>query len=186
VVRKHEPGSEYAIRARYAIGADAAADSTVAEQLGYPRGTDGDRGAAMNPARGATRYTEQPSRDPVLDGPAGSDYGRGGPGSASPQPWTEWVLPSACTTRRRENRTCRMMAALPAPRLTIGDTDIESPQSRNVSQWKINHVIATELGRGRVFWPETGAPPPPAQRLGTNTSIQDAYNLAWKLAWSAS
>ncbi|MEM9465152.1 MAG: FAD-dependent monooxygenase [Actinomycetota bacterium] len=67
-------------------------------------------------------------------------------------------------------------------RAAIGDDDI--PFSvKHVSPWEFNHVIATEYQRGRLLIAGDAAHRhPPANGLGSNTSIQDTYNLAWKLA----
>jgi 2,4-dichlorophenol 6-monooxygenase len=65
---------------------------------------------------------------------------------------------------------------------TIGDPSVDV-RIKSVGKWQINHVVATEYRRGRVFLAGDAAHRhPPANGLGTNTSIQDSYNLAWKLA----
>jgi 2,4-dichlorophenol 6-monooxygenase len=65
---------------------------------------------------------------------------------------------------------------------TIGDPTVHV-RVKSVGKWQINHVVASEYRRGRVFLAGDAAHRhPPANGLGTNSSIQDAYNLAWKLA----
>src|SRR5699024_12522921 len=52
-----------------------------------------------------------------------------------------------------------------------------------VSLWGNNEQYATEMHRGRVFCAgDATHKHPPSNGLGSNTSIQDSYNLAWKLA----
>jgi len=49
--------------------------------------------------------------------------------------------------------------------------------------WTVNNMYARENFRGRVFcMGDAVHRHPPSNGLGSNTSIQDAYNLAWKLA----
>jgi 2,4-dichlorophenol 6-monooxygenase len=65
---------------------------------------------------------------------------------------------------------------------TIGDPTVKV-HIKSVGTWQINHVVASEYQRGRVFLVGDAAHRhPPANGLGTNTSVQDSYNLAWKLA----
>jgi 2,4-dichlorophenol 6-monooxygenase len=52
----------------------------------------------------------------------------------------------------------------------------------STSPWTVNHHFATTIARGRVFCAGDAVHRhPPTNGLGSNTSIQDAYNLAWKL-----
>ena len=54
---------------------------------------------------------------------------------------------------------------------------------KSVSTWTVNHMHALEYSRGRVFcMGDACHRHPPSNGLGSNTSIQDAYNLAWKIA----
>src|SRR6185437_1873088 len=52
-----------------------------------------------------------------------------------------------------------------------------------ISLWGNNEQYATHLQKGRVFCAGDAVHKhPPSNGLGSNTSIQDSYNLAWKLA----
>jgi 2,4-dichlorophenol 6-monooxygenase len=182
IVRERTTGTEYAIRARYAIGADGGR-STVAEQLGFTLEGQMGLGAAMNIWLEAdlSRYTEHRPGTLYWMAQPGSDYWVGAGTWICVKPWTEWVLLCMYDPAAGEPDVSDE-AALARARLTIGDPDIEV-RIKNVSKWQINHVIATEFSRGRVFLAGDAAHRhPPANGLGTNTSIQDAYNLAWKLA----
>ena len=67
-------------------------------------------------------------------------------------------------------------------RAAIGDPDVDV-RIKKISSWQIHHVVAEQYRRGRLFLAGDAAHRhPPANGLGINTSIQDAYNLAWKLA----
>jgi 2,4-dichlorophenol 6-monooxygenase len=53
----------------------------------------------------------------------------------------------------------------------------------STSPWTVNHHFATTIASGRVFCAGDAVHRhPPTNGLGSNTSIQDSYNLAWKLA----
>jgi 2,4-dichlorophenol 6-monooxygenase len=182
VVRERTTGTEYAIRARYAIGADGGR-STVAEQLGFPLEGQMGLGASMNIWLEAdlTKYTAHRPGTLYWMAQPGNDYWVGAGTWICVKPWTEWVL--LCMYDPAEGEPdLSDDAALARARQTIGDPDVEI-RIKNVSKWQINQVIATEFSRGRVFLAGDAAHRhPPANGLGTNTSIQDAYNLAWKLA----
>lgn len=51
-----------------------------------------------------------------------------------------------------------------------------------ISKWRINDTVAEYYSRGNVFClGDAVHRHPPANALGSNTCIQDAYNLAWKV-----
>ncbi len=55
---------------------------------------------------------------------------------------------------------------------------------KSVSTWTVNNMYATTMSNGRVFcMGDATHRHPPSNGLGSNTSIQDAFNLAWKLAY---
>jgi 2,4-dichlorophenol 6-monooxygenase len=63
----------------------------------------------------------------------------------------------------------------------IGVDDIPI-KIRSISTWTVNNQYATRYSNGRVFcMGDAVHRHPPLNGLGSNTSIQDAYNLAWKL-----
>ncbi|MNP15840.1 2,4-dichlorophenol 6-monooxygenase [compost metagenome] len=73
-------------------------------------------------------------------------------------------------------------AVIERARRVIGDADIPV-EVLATSKWQINHVVANRYSLGRVFCAGDAVHRhPPANGLGTNTSVQDVYNLAWKLA----
>ena len=60
---------------------------------------------------------------------------------------------------------------------------ISTSKSWAISLWGNNEQWATHLQKGRVFCAGDAIHKhPPSHGLGSNTSIQDSYNLAWKLA----
>lgn len=53
----------------------------------------------------------------------------------------------------------------------------------HISHWVLDRVLANKYREGRVFVAGDAAHRhPPASGLGLNTAIQDAHNIAWKLA----
>ena len=53
-----------------------------------------------------------------------------------------------------------------------------------VSRWSIEGVVAGTSRAGRVMLAgDAGHRHPPTGGLGLNSAIQDAHNLAWKLAY---
>jgi 2,4-dichlorophenol 6-monooxygenase len=66
-------------------------------------------------------------------------------------------------------------------REAIGDTTVPF-KIKKISPWQVNHVVAKSYRCGRVFLAGDAAHRhSPANGLGSNTSVQDSYNLAWKL-----
>jgi 2,4-dichlorophenol 6-monooxygenase len=64
----------------------------------------------------------------------------------------------------------------------VGTEDFEM-KVKSYAPWTVNHQFATTIARGRVFCAGDAVHRhPPTNGLGSNTSIQDSYNLAWKLA----
>jgi len=179
VVRENATGTEYRIRSRYAIGCDGAR-SLVGEQLGFEYKGRADIGRSISVWLEAdlTRYTAYRSGALFVVCLPGHEAWL----SVWPcvKPWTEWnplflqhdYLPADASEE----------AILELVRESIGDPSIEV-KIKSISPWQINHIVAAEYRKGRVFIAGDAAHRhPPSNGLGSNTSIQDSYNLAWKLA----
>ena len=68
-------------------------------------------------------------------------------------------------------------------RRAIGRDDV-ALTVRDVSPWTMTAQVAERFGAGRIFLIGDSAHRfPPSGGLGLNTGVQDAHNLAWKLAW---
>jgi 2,4-dichlorophenol 6-monooxygenase len=68
-------------------------------------------------------------------------------------------------------------------RTMLGIPDLKVVVHR-VSPWSVEGIVAIDYSIGRVFFVGDAAHRhPPAGGLGLNTGVQDAHNLAWKLAW---
>ena len=65
----------------------------------------------------------------------------------------------------------------------IGDSSVDF-KIKGVSTWNINEITAASYSKGRVHcMGDAVHRHPPNHGLGSNTSIQDAHNLAWKVAY---
>lgn len=65
---------------------------------------------------------------------------------------------------------------------TIGDPSIEA-EILDVSRWVINETYAEQYSKGNIFClGDAVHRHPPTGGLGSNTCIQDSFNLAWKLS----
>jgi 2,4-dichlorophenol 6-monooxygenase len=67
-------------------------------------------------------------------------------------------------------------------RQLVGDPELEIDLI-SANTWTVNNMYATDMQKDRVFiMGDAAHRHPPSNGLGSNTSIQDAFNLAWKLA----
>ena len=182
-VRDRVGGNEYQIRARYLIGADGGR-SQVAEDIGLPMEGQMDIAGSMNIVLRADLSKYVAHRPSVLYWvlQPGSDIGGIGIGLVRMvRPWYEWLIlwgydinePGPDIDEEEATRIARNL---------IGDDTIPI-EIRDISLWGNNRMYATRYTDGRVFcMGDACHRHPPSNGLGSNTSIQDAYNLAWKLA----
>ena len=97
------------------------------------------------------------------------------------RPWNEWLLIWGYDINEAApaltDEICRDVAWN-----LIGDRSIPI-EVTSWSTWTVNHMHATHYQKDRVFcMGDAVHRHPPSNGLGSNTSIQDAGNLAWKLA----
>jgi 2,4-dichlorophenol 6-monooxygenase len=171
------------VRAKYMIGADGGR-SRVVEQLDIPlTGMHGlgnvfnvlvraDLSDYVNRRRGIFYQVVQPEL---------SDWAPVGV-LRMVRPWDQWVLivpvPDAAgaptpTTADFEKRM----------RDLVGDPNLPMTIVSS-SMWTINDIVAEHYSVGRVLcMGDAVHRHPPANGLGSNTCVQDAFNLAWKLAF---
>ncbi len=182
-VRDRVSGNTYQIRAKYLLGADGGR-SKIAADIGLPMVGQMDIAASMNILIRAdlTKYVSY--RPGVLYWvlQPGSDIGGVGMGTIRMvRPWNEWLIIWGYDI----NEPPPVLDEATATRIVhnlIGD-DTVPVEIRSTSLWGINHLYATCYSNGRVFcMGDSVHRHPPNNGLGSNTSIQDAYNLAWKLA----
>ncbi|SIN67672.1 2,4-dichlorophenol 6-monooxygenase [Parasphingorhabdus marina DSM 22363] len=176
-------GEEFAVLCKYLIGADGA-NSTVAKIADLPlEGVQGKEGS-MNIVFDAdlSRFVEH--RPSVLYWimQDGSDVGGLGMGVVRMvEPWNRWLAIWGYDLAAGQPDVDEAKAIKVVHNL-IGDNSV--PVSiDSISFWTVNEVYATKLSKGRVFcMGDAVHRHPPTKGLGSNTSIQDAFNLSWKIS----
>jgi 2,4-dichlorophenol 6-monooxygenase len=97
------------------------------------------------------------------------------------RPWHEWLIVWGYDINQPAPVVDETMATEIVHNL-VGDDTIDV-KLKGTSVWSVNHMYAEQSSVGRVFcMGDAIHRHPPSNGLGSNTSIQDAYNLAWKLA----
>jgi 2,4-dichlorophenol 6-monooxygenase len=97
------------------------------------------------------------------------------------RPWNEWLIVWGYDINEPAPVVDEAMATSVARQL-VGDPELEIDLI-SASVWTVNDAYATQMSKGRVFiMGDAAHRHPPSNGLGSNTSIQDAFNLCWKLA----
>jgi 2,4-dichlorophenol 6-monooxygenase len=183
-VRDRVTGAEFRIRAKYVIGADGGR-SAVAADIALPFEGEMDVAGSMNIVFHAdlSKYVEH--RPSVLYWvlQPGADIGGIGLGLVRMvRPWNEWLIVWGYDISQPPPEVDDEMAKRIVYQL-VGDDTIPVT-IRSTSLWGNNKMYATRYRAGRVFCVGDAVHRhPPSNGLGSNTSIQDSYNLAWKLAY---
>jgi 2,4-dichlorophenol 6-monooxygenase len=167
-LRDRNNGREYTMRARFLIGADGARSEIVSE-LQLP--IEGQM------ARAGTVYT-------IFNADL-SRYSQHRPSMGllrAVRPWTQWIAGWGFDISKGEpdlsEASVREKIAV-----LIGDPDVKIDIVKT-SVWYVNQAFATQYSKGRVFCGGDAVHRhPPSSGLGMNTCVQDAFNLAWKLAY---
>jgi len=182
LVRDRLTGAVYTIRSKYLIGADGAR-SMVAEDIGLPMEGAMDIAGSMNITFKADISRYVASRPSVLYWviQPGSNVGGIGAGLVRMiRTWNEWLIvwgydisqPPPVVDENAATQIVRNLLGMPDLEVEITGTSL----------WGNNEMFATHLQKQRVFCAGDAVHRhPPSNGLGSNTSIQDSYNLAWKL-----
>ncbi|WP_427168013.1 FAD-dependent oxidoreductase [Streptomyces sp. C1-1] len=175
-------GDEYTIRARYLIGADGGR-SRVAEDAGLPMGGQMGVAGSINIVFDAdlTKYTaHRPSTLYWVLAPGATVGGIGAGLVRCVRPWNEWMIVWGYdVTAGAPDLTTEYAEEI--VRKLVGDDEIPVTV-KSSSAWTVNEMYAESYSNGRVFCAgDATHRHPPSNGLGSNTSIQDSYNLAWKL-----
>nr|POF12804.1 2,4-dichlorophenol 6-monooxygenase [Quercus suber] len=180
-------GQTYTIRSKYLFGCDGAR-SQVMRQLQIPLEKQLGQGLAINihakadltkhmqHRTGNLHWIFQPDRQHMPWGWCCI--------LRMVKPWHEWmfiVLPEPGFTD---------FSVLPSHaelleqmRLWVGDDTI-ALEILDVAKWNINEIVAERYSDGNIFClGDAVHRHPPFNGLGSNTCVQDAFNLAWKLAY---
>ncbi|NKE61372.1 FAD-dependent monooxygenase [Lentzea sp. PSKA42] len=176
-------GAEYTIRAKYLIGADGAR-SAVADDLDLPYEGQMDVAGSMNITFKADLSDLCRHRPSVLYWVIQPGANVGGIGAGlvrMVRPWNEWLIVWGFDLAQGVPEVTED-DALQIVRNLVGAPALDA-EITGISLWGNNEQYATRLQRGRVFCAGDAVHKhPPSNGLGSNTSIQDSYNLAWKLA----
>ena len=170
-VRRRESGEDYNVAADYMIAADGA-DSVIRERLGIAR-----RGVGrLRTIRSvlfrcdeAEQYLAAGVQQFQIEQPGFQAF-------LTHYPDGRWVLMFDDDVERTEHE---LRAAI---RLALGRN--MAVEIITTGRWELAGRIAERYGQGRVFLVGDAAHqlPPTRGGFGANTGIDDAYNLAWKLA----
>ncbi|MCR9137623.1 MAG: FAD-dependent monooxygenase [Alphaproteobacteria bacterium] len=182
-VRDRLTSKNFTVRSKYLVGADGG-NSLVAEQLDLPFEGKMGVGGSMNIYFRADLSKYVAHRPSVLYWvlQPGADVGGIGLGLVRMiRPWNEWLIVWGYDINEPAPEVDEEFATGVARQL-VGDPELEIDLiSANV--WTVNNMYATHLQRNRVFClGDAIHRHPPSNGLGSNTSIQDSFNLAWKLA----
>ncbi|HZC04492.1 MAG TPA: FAD-dependent monooxygenase, partial [Ktedonobacterales bacterium] len=162
----------YPVRATYAVGADGA-NSMVRQSMGIATTGEEHLGREVN-------ILFEADLAPLVQGHRASLYlVRNGTLTGIFRPVDEgsrWTL----TTAHVDDPTPEQ--CVQAIRAGAGDPSIE-PRIIVTQEWELAAAVAERFRAGRVFLVGDAAHRmTPGGALGMNTAVQDAHNLAWKLA----
>ena len=176
-------GHEYKIRSKFLIGADGAR-TQVGADIDLPLEGAMDIAGSMNITFKADLSELVDHRPSVLYWviQPGSNVGGIGTGLVRMvRPWDEWLIVWGYDINQPPPELTEEYA-VKVIRDLLGMPDLE-PDVTGYSLWGVNEMYATHAQKGRVFCAGDAIHRhPPSNGLGSNTSIQDSYNLAWKLA----
>ncbi|MEC9342556.1 MAG: FAD-dependent monooxygenase [Pseudomonadota bacterium] len=176
-------GKELTIRSKFLVGADGG-NSAVAEHAGLPFAGQMGVAGSMNILFKADLSKFVAHRPSVLYWvlQPGAEVGGIGMGLVRMiRPWNEWLINWGYDINEPPPKVDEAFA-IKVARDLIGDPDIEI-EFQDASVWTVNNCYATHLQNGRVLcMGDAVHRHPPSNGLGSNTSIQDGFNLAWKIA----
>ncbi|CAG9246765.1 FAD-dependent oxidoreductase [Paraburkholderia unamae] len=177
-------GREYTLRAKYLVGADGAR-SQVAQDIGLPISGEMARAGTLYTLFNADLSAYVAHRPSILHWIVSPDasFGEIGLGLLrAVKPWTQWIAGWGFDISKGDPDQSDE-TVLRKIRVLVGDPKLDVEIVRK-SVWYVNQAYATEYSRGRVFCGGDAVHRhPPSSGLGLNTCVQDAFNLAWKLAF---
>ncbi|KAJ9603045.1 hypothetical protein H2200_012340 [Cladophialophora chaetospira] len=178
-------GQQYKVRSKYLFGADGAR-SNIVRQLQLPMIKRPGQGFAINILMEADMSHLMENRmgnlhwilQPNIEHPEWAWIGC----MRMVKPWHEWLCiiftePTAERTLRTNEEYMKRVKEM------VGDDSIDI-KILGVSTWAINETAAEIYSKGDVYClGDAVHRHPPNHGLGSNTCIQDAHNLAWKIAY---
>lgn len=182
-LRDRLSGREFEVRSKYLVGADGG-NSLVAEHIDTPIEGKMGVGGSMNILFRADLSKYVAHRPSVLYWvmQPGADVGGIGMGLVRMiRPWNEWLIVWGYDINEPAPEVDEAFATGVARQL-VGDPELKI-ELLSANVWTVNDAYATHMQKGRVFiMGDAAHRHPPSNGLGSNTSIQDAFNLSWKLA----
>ncbi|QAX30743.1 FAD-dependent oxidoreductase [Leisingera sp. NJS204] len=176
-------GREFTVRSKYLVGADGG-NSLVAQNENLAIEGKMGVGGSMNILFRADLSKYVAHRPSVLYWVMrpGADVGGIGMGLVRMvRPWNEWLIVWGYDINEPAPVVDEAMATQVARQL-VGDPELEI-ELISANTWTVNNAYAPRMHNGRVFiMGDAAHRHPPSNGLGSNTSIQDSFNLAWKLA----
>ncbi|WP_349929134.1 FAD-dependent monooxygenase [Acinetobacter sp. A1-4-2] len=177
--------TEFSLRAKYLVGMDGAR-SKIVEQLNLPlEGVMARAGTVYVTFRAdLSQYVQH--RPAILQWIVNPEASFGDLGMGllrAITPWNEWIMGWGFDISKGEPQVTeeQVRARLNA---FVG-TEVEEVEIQKLSYWYVNQTWATEYSKGRVFCGGDAVHRhPPSSGLGSNTCMQDAFNLGWKLAYA--
>lgn len=177
--------TEFSLRAKYLVGMDGA-KSRVLEQLDLPlEGIMARAGTVYVTFKAdLSKYVQH--RPAILQWIVNPEASFGDLGMGllrALTPWSEWIMGWGFDISKGEPQVTeeQVRARLDA---FVGE-HVQDVEIQKLSYWYVNQTWATEYSKGRVFCGGDAVHRhPPSSGLGSNTCMQDAFNLGWKLAYA--
>ncbi|KIW37179.1 uncharacterized protein PV06_10798 [Exophiala oligosperma] len=186
IVRDTVFGTIHRIRCRYLFGADGAR-SRIIQQLDLPLRQNPGGGLAWNVLVKADLSKYIAHRQGNLHWCYQHDVSHpdfawiGFPRMV--KPWHEWVFIMFPVPGYKADIPPTQEHWMKRIKQIIGDDSVDV-EILNVSKWLVNNIWAEKYAKGNVFClGDAVHRHPPANGLGSNTCVQDAFNLAWKVAY---
>lgn len=182
VIEDRATGNVLTVRCQYLIGADGGR-SVILDQAGLR--VDGEAGLSHAAniwfEADLTRFLAHRPGVLYWNTSPGTDFMVGAGTLICQKPWQEFVM-VIMYDPERETISDDEDFLIDRVHKVIGDPSVEVTL-KGMSMWQINHQVAPVYSAGRVLcMGDAVHRHPPTNGLGLNTSVADAFNLAWKLA----
>jgi 2,4-dichlorophenol 6-monooxygenase len=182
VIEDRDAGTTLTVRCQYLIGADGGR-SVVLDQAGLR--VDGEAGLSHAAniwfEADLTRFLAHRPGVLYWNTSPGTDFMVGAGTLICHKPWREFVM-VIMYDPDRETISDDEDFLIGRVHKVIGDPSVDVTL-KGMSMWQINHQVAPCYSAGRVLcMGDAVHRHPPTNGLGLNTSVADAFNLAWKLA----
>jgi len=184
LVRDLGSGEEYTIRARYVVAADGGRTFGPELDVQMAGPTDMVDMVSTHFSADLSPYWDDESLITWFLNPEGKDsWGAGAMVQMGPT-WgrksEEWVLHFAFQPNDPERFNEEQIVPRLRTLLRLPDLELEV---HKISHWILDRIVAQQWRFGSIFLAGDAAHrQPPTTGLGLNTGIQDAHNIAWKLA----